>query len=520
MRVNKSKWKMTDMDFGPLLPYIQDENVTDINYNGSAVWIDDLTRGRYCADVTLHKNFIERFTQRVADAVSETFNQYNPLLEAETDTLRISIVHEEYANTGRSISIRKTPVIRRLNREKMIKEEYCEEEVLNFIEKCVLAKMNMLMCGLPGTGKTEFLKYLTNFIPAEDRAITIEDNLEIHYSEINPGKDCVELKVDSSNSLKNNEGERFTYVTAIKACLRQNPQWILLSEARSTEVKYLMESMSTGTHCLTTIHTDDVRKVPDRIKNMVQDSVIAARIENDVFMFLDAAILVKKKMKNGRIFRYIDQMCFFSREEGGVNEIVMVVENGKLINKELPFQIMNKFAQSNIFNPFADEPSVSEAEEVESYEFAVEDVSTEHVDDEDVPQQEKEELEQSVPAESLTDEAEDFVRDEVAQEETSQDEEPADDADVEEIPSESNSSVNEELDGEILTEAPLENEKTEDGDTSVEETQQEAPADQKDATVIKYDDSENELENLLDFSYERHQRDDEARLRRAKNRGQ
>ena len=359
MRVNKSMWKIKEGDFGPLLPFIRDENVTDINYNGSDVWIDDLTRGRYCANVKLSKDFIERFTTRIADTVSATFNQYSPLLEAETDTLRISIVHEEYANTGRSISIRKTPIIRRLNKKKMLDEEYCSEEFLNFMEKCVKAKMNMLMCGLPGTGKTEFLKYLTSFIPAEERVITIEDNLEIHYSEINPGKDCVELKVDM---------DRFSYVTAIKACLRQAPQWILLSEARSTEVKYLLESMSTGTHCLTTIHTDDVRKVPDRIKNMVQDSVIAARIENDVFSFLDAAILVKRKYKDGKIIRYIDQMCVFSREKGQENTIVMLVEDGKFVNRELPEEIMKKFLQAEISDPL----SVTEVAETTERERNVE----------------------------------------------------------------------------------------------------------------------------------------------------
>lgn len=473
MRVNKNKWKMTDADFGPLLPYIQDENVTDINYNGSTVWIDDLTRGRYCTDVVLNRNFIERFTQRIADAVSETFNQYNPLLEAETDTLRISIVHEEYANTGRSISIRKTPVIRRLNREKMIAEDYCSAEVLTFIEKCVSAKMNMLMCGLPGTGKTEFLKYLTNFIPAEDRAITIEDNLEIHYSEINPGKDCVELKVDGANSVKNSEGNKFTYVTAIKACLRQNPQWILLSEARSTEVKYLMESMSTGTHCLTTIHTDDVRKVPDRIKNMVQDSVIAARIENDVYMFLDAAILVKKKMKNGKIFRYIDQMCFFSREEGNRNELVMVVENGKIVNRELPEQIMHKFAQSNVGELFSSQDAVSESDSLEE-ETVVED-----------------KIQQTLTAEE--NEAVTTAEDVVEEEANTIADSNADISAQEESPS---------------TEITEENNEAEEKSEAEEEI--------KNSTIPVVEDCDR-MENLLRYTYDEHKKDDEARLRRAKN---
>lgn len=327
--------------FGPLYDYIIDDNVTDVNYNGTDVWIDDLTKGRYKADVTLTKEFINQFSTRVADIVSESFNQYSPLLEAETETLRISIIHESVASTGRSISIRKTPVIKRLNKKKMIAEEYCTEEILTFLENCVKGKMNMVMCGLPGTGKTEFLKYQTTFIPQNDRAITIEDNLEIHYSAINPGKDCVELKVD----------DKFTYVKAIKACLRQAPEWILLSEARSTEVKYLIESMSTGTHCLTTLHTDDVRKIPDRIKNMVEDSKMTEHIENDTYAFLDVGVLIRKGMKDGQIYRYIDQVCVFSRENGK-NTTTMIVDDGKIVSREIPYQVKKKFQLYGVFDPF------------------------------------------------------------------------------------------------------------------------------------------------------------------------
>ena len=545
MRVNKSKWKMTDQDFGPLLPYIQNDNVTDINYNGSTVWIDDLTRGRYCTDDVLTNNFIEKFTQRVADAVSETFNQYNPLLEAETDTLRISIVHEEYANTGRSISIRKTPVIRRLTREKMVSEDYCSEEVLDFIEKCVLAKMNMLMCGLPGTGKTEFLKYLTSFIPAEDRAITIEDNLEIHYSEINPGKDCVELKVDGANSVKNNEGNKFTYVTAIKACLRQNPQWILLSEARSTEVKYLMESMSTGTHCLTTIHTDDVRKVPDRIKNMVQDSVIAARIENDVYMFLDAAILVKKSMRDGKIFRYIDQMCFFSREEGGVNELVMVVEDGKLVNKKLPQQILNKFAQANITNLFSENSAVDPVDAPQ--ETVLETTSPEMITEQELnitPESEKISEKSGDVVETLVYTVEDTQVTETVDEtnedtvidvgdnavEEEQIAETADKTDEDTVIDAGNNAVEEEQVIETVAETVEDVQVTETTDEIVEDakvaevpvqestkTAQESIEVEKEVVEIVLEENPDGLENVLFYSYYEHKKDDEARLRRARN---
>lgn len=68
----------------------------------------------------------------------------------------------------------------------------------------------------------------SQFIPANERVITIEDTLEIRYAETNPGKDCIEMKVSE---------DVFGYSEAIKSCLRMNPKWIMLSEARSKEVK-------------------------------------------------------------------------------------------------------------------------------------------------------------------------------------------------------------------------------------------------------------------------------------------
>ena len=357
LRITQERWTFKDEYYGPLIDFVKDDNVTDINFNGKDVWIDNLVKGRYKADLILTKEFVESFSVRVADAVSEQFNQYKPLLEAETDVLRISIIHEAVANTGRSISIRKTPAIRRLNQEMMLESKYATEEIISLLQHCVEGKLNILICGLPGTGKTELLKWLTSFIPANDRVITIEDNLEIHYAAINNSKDCVELKVDMAN---------FDYVDAIKACLRQNPQWILLSEARSTEVKYLLESMSTGTHCLTTIHTDDVRKVPDRVKNMIQDPIIADKIENDVFAFLNVAVLVKKKEHNGKIARMIDQICFFSRENGE-NLCSLIVDEGKIISKEIPNDIIRKLKQNEVSDIFslADEDEFAYAMEDE-----------------------------------------------------------------------------------------------------------------------------------------------------------
>lgn len=80
--------------FGPLYPYIIDDDVTDVDYNGREVWITDSDNCRHvCKDLILSQDFVDQFTGRVANGVSKAFNRQNPVLEAETASLRITIVH-------------------------------------------------------------------------------------------------------------------------------------------------------------------------------------------------------------------------------------------------------------------------------------------------------------------------------------------------------------------------------------------------------------------------------------------
>ena len=80
--------QLRDEIFGEMLPYIRDDDVTDVNWNGSALWINSLTRGRYMDEsVKLDDHFVEQFSNRIANLVNQNFNMSSPLLEAETDSL-------------------------------------------------------------------------------------------------------------------------------------------------------------------------------------------------------------------------------------------------------------------------------------------------------------------------------------------------------------------------------------------------------------------------------------------------
>ena len=127
------KLSLPDRAFGDLLKYILDDNITDINWSRE-LWINHLEKGRYKVNyLKLDDFFIKQFYTRISNLMNVQFNQNNPLLEAETENLRISILHDSVTNTGISISIRKTPAIRRINKDRLISEEYCTEEIDAFI---------------------------------------------------------------------------------------------------------------------------------------------------------------------------------------------------------------------------------------------------------------------------------------------------------------------------------------------------------------------------------------------------
>ncbi|SHJ01568.1 ATPase, T2SS/T4P/T4SS family [Parasporobacterium paucivorans] len=334
--------KLDNVVLDEINEYLMDENITDLNWNGRELWLDDLNRGRLLSDKKLSARFVENFSIRLANLMNLNFNKHNPLLEAETDDLRISIIHESVAKTGRSISIRKTPVVKRLNRRIMIESGFCPEEICNFMENAIRAHCSTIICGLPSVGKTEYLKALSAYIPAHERVATIEDNLEIHFKDINPRNDCVELKITES----------FPFEKAIASCLRHNVKWTLLSEARGREVVHLMNNLSNGTWCMTTLHANNVRKIPDRIANMVGEAYVHERFINNIYAFLDIGVHINASVRQDEeITRRIEQICVFSREDNN-NILSIIYEDGQLYPDKLTYEIRHRFEKNGIKDPF------------------------------------------------------------------------------------------------------------------------------------------------------------------------
>lgn len=312
-----------DFDFQFFTDYVYDDKITDINYNGQGLWIDHLEKGRYLVESSISDNDIEKFCYKIANFSNKQFNHTFPILESETENLRISIIHKSIAASGYSISIRKTPPLMRLNKQLLINQNYAQLQLIDFLERIVSKRSNIIISGLPGVGKTELVKYLTSFINPNQRVITIEDSLEIRYTNLHPLKDGVMLKIN----------QNLNYRQAIKASLRQRPDWLLLSEVRGDEVVELLQAVSTGANLISTIHAENAKTIPQRILHMFPGNEITnAKLLYNIHESIDYGIHIKSKVSDKGISRYIDQVCRFEVKDNKYQSIIIYSRQSGLLN--------------------------------------------------------------------------------------------------------------------------------------------------------------------------------------------
>ena len=337
MEALKLQIEMNEALFKDLYPLIVDEQVTDIKWNGRDLWVDDLTKGRYCSDIQLSNEFLEIFTSRIAAHANVHFNAAEPSLQAETDDLRIHAIHPfKTGDHTYILAIRKTPAKARLNRDVILNQNYADELFIHLMEALIRTHFSGMIIGDVGSGKTELVKYLASFIPDNESCLTVEDTLEMKLPVLYPYKDISSVKIDASYKAEQ----------AIRDALRLLTKWLLIAEARGREISTILEGASTGCVAWSTIHTENVWEIPDRILQMAGPDVDKEGLEDSVYMFFNVGIKVKRTVTDTRILRNIDQICFFDRV-GKENICTVFMEDGKYTGNPIPDSILKRFRNNN-----------------------------------------------------------------------------------------------------------------------------------------------------------------------------
>ncbi len=312
------------VDFGPLLPYLQDDNITDVSYsNGGQVWLKTLDKGVYRVENPAIDNaLMEKIAFQCANSMGKTFNMANPFLDAESAELRMNFVHDSIARNGIAVLIRKTPAKIRLQKEKIIAEDYIRLDIHDFLLQCVTGHCNILVSGETGSGKTEFVKYLAAHTKEDEKIITIEDTLELHLDRIFPHRDIVAMKTNNIAS----------YSDVLVTCMRQNPRWILLSEVRSAEaVMAVRNSISSGHNILSTIHADKAASIPNRLYSLLESNIDLEQFLRSIHRYVQLGVHIKGY--------YSTKYQRFHREVAEVTEFYVTDDNkpeSRILYKKTP----------------------------------------------------------------------------------------------------------------------------------------------------------------------------------------
>ena len=301
------------LDFGPFRNLLDDDDITDISYdNNGQIWIRSLTQGSLRVEVEgATPEFVEKLAFQCSNVMGTTFNNAKPFLDAESAELRMNFVHQSIATNGIALVIRKTPAKIRLEKEKLIKEDYFTPAIHDFLMKCVEGHCNIMVAGETGSGKTEFVKYLASHTKTNEKIITIEDTLELHLDKIFPQRDIVAMKTNNVAS----------YSDVLVTCMRQNPKWILLSEVRSAEaVSAVRNSISSGHNILSTIHADKASAIPYRLYSLMETDLDVHQFLTTIYRYIQLGVHIKAfySKKYGKFHRELDEVAEFYVDDNNV----------------------------------------------------------------------------------------------------------------------------------------------------------------------------------------------------------
>ncbi len=250
---------------GPIQPYLEDETVTEIMINGpDKIFIEK--NGRI---IKVREKFesiekLEDVIQSVVSRANKVVNEASPIVDARLkDGSRINVVLKPIALNGPVMTIRKFPQ-KPITMEQLIEWGSITREAADFLKQVVQAKYNIFICGGTGSGKTTFLNVLTNFIPPDERIITIEDSAELQITSID---NLISLETRDSNM----EGKgRIGIRELIRTSLRMRPERIIVGEVRGEEALDMLQAMNTGHEgSLSTGHGNSPKDMLMRLEVMV-----------------------------------------------------------------------------------------------------------------------------------------------------------------------------------------------------------------------------------------------------------
>lgn len=310
---------------GILDEILADDSITEVMINGpDHIFVEHAGRLYRLNKKFDNERQLEDIIQKIVGKEGKEVNQANPIVDTRLpDGSRVNVVLPPVSLSGPIVTIRKfskTP----MTVEMLLKYGSLTREAAAFLEKLVRAKYNIFISGGTGSGKTTFLNALSNFIPRDERIITIEDSAELQIKNI---ENLVSLETRNANT--SGRGE-ISIRDLIRSALRMRPERIVVGEVRGAEALDMLQAMNTGHDgSLSTGHANSTRDMLSRLETMVlqgNDGLPLPAIRQQISSALDIIIHLSRLRDKSRRTMEITEVLGYENGEIQLNPLFVFKE--------------------------------------------------------------------------------------------------------------------------------------------------------------------------------------------------
>ena len=305
---------------------LADDSVTEIMINGeNGIFLEREGNLEAYTGGKISKERLEELVVRITGMSNRMINEASPLADARLgDGSRVHVAIAPIALDGIVVTIRKFPK-QAITLEELLERESFNREVAEFLEKAVKAKYNIFVSGSTGSGKTTLLNVLSDFIPKNERIITIEDTAELQIRNV---ANLVRLEARSSVV----EGcKEITIRDLLRASLRMRPDRLVIGEVRGAETVDMLQAFNTGHQgSLSTGHGNSTKDMLYRLETMVLMGmeIPAVAVRRQLASGIDLMIHLGRLRDKRRVLLEISEIAGYENDEIMLNPIFLFEETG------------------------------------------------------------------------------------------------------------------------------------------------------------------------------------------------
>ena len=314
---------------------LADEEITEIMINGpDNIFIEKNGRVTKSKERFSSEEKLNDIIQNIVAKGNKIANEANPLVDSRLeDGSRISIVLKPAAVDYSIVTIRKFPK-EQMTMERLLGYGAISQELIDFLRNLVEAGYNIFVSGGTGSGKTSFLNALGEFIPEDERVITIEDSAELQLKKVN---NLVRLEARRANLEGKNE---ITIRDLLKAALRMRPNRIIVGECRGAEALEMLQSFNTGHDgSMSTGHSNSCKDMLSRLETMVLmgAEIPVAAIRQQIASGIDVIVQLGRLRDKSRKLLEITEVVGIEEGEIVLNPLYQFKErseeNGRIVGE-------------------------------------------------------------------------------------------------------------------------------------------------------------------------------------------